>query len=146
LVLYYSRIKQEDDTYQSRLAACMVEDESKQDTILPYEPNLPRRGIAWWGQMNPEGSTMPVTNETEISKILSDFNITQYRGEETGTTVIIPFTNPDKLIPLMDSESDNENWWHKDIELYLDIAIQRWYAPRIDNKYYPYGNYLNPSV
>jgi len=146
LVLYYSRIKQDDGTYQSRLAACMVEDESKQDTILPYQPNVPRRGIAWWGQMHPDGSTMPVTNEAEISKILSDFNIIQYRGVETGTTVIIPFINPDKLIPLSESESENENWWHKDIELYLDIAIQRWYAPRIDNKYYPYGNYLNPSV
>jgi hypothetical protein len=144
LVIYYSRIKLPDGSYQSRLAACLVEDETKEETLLPNNQTGPRRGIAWWGQQFENISTIPLTNEYEINEILNDFNVKPYGKYETGTTVIIPFINTSKL--LFQNENGNLSWWHKDIELYLNIAIQRWYSPRIDNKYYQYGSFLIPSV
>mgnify|MGYP001256722954 CR=1 FL=1 len=150
LVIYYSRIQQDDGSYQSRLAACLVEDESSPEAILPYDMDTPRRGIAWWGRMHSDNTTMPITNEREINQILDDFNVNPYTGTETGTTIIIPFIDTSKLITKTDSGNEHEtasvNWWQTNIELYLNIAIQRWYAPRIDNEHYKYGNYLLPSV
>lgn len=143
LVLYYSRIKNEEGGYESRLAACLIEDESKEDRLLPEQGEL-RRGIAWWGQPHSEDSTKPLTDEEEIRKILQAFNIEEYTGEETGTTVIIPFINQEKLIPKRDSEIPL--WWYSNINSYLYVALQRWYAPRIDNVCYPYGPYLKASV
>ncbi|MCP3027016.1 hypothetical protein [Halobacillus sp. A5] len=144
LVVYYSRVKKENGQYESRLAACLVEDESKEDTLLPVNINSPKRGIAWWGVKHTSNSTMPLTNEAEIKNILRDFDVSPYAEDETGTTVIIPFINPKDLIP---QEENNQNlWWHSSIEYYLQIAIQRWYSPRIDNWSFPYGKPLNPSV
>ncbi|WP_112180336.1 hypothetical protein [Paraliobacillus zengyii] len=71
LVIYYSRIKLDDGTYQSRLAACLVEDESKEDTLLPNKNNGLKRGIAWWGQSHSEISTKPLTDENQISVLHS---------------------------------------------------------------------------
>lgn len=144
LVIYYSRIKLKDGEYQSRLAACLVEDETKSDTLLPEPEKGLKRGIAWWGEKHSENSTRPITNQEKINRILEDFNIEPYTGDETGTTIIIPFINEKKLIAK--AEYSEEQWWHKDIEQYLNIALQRWYAPRINNEFYPYGSYLVPSV
>ncbi|MGP4106767.1 hypothetical protein [Virgibacillus sp. L01] len=144
LVIYYSRIQLNDGTYQSRLAACLVEDESKTDALLPNEGKGLKRGIAWWGKLHTEDSTKPLTDEDEIQEILKDFNIAPYEGTDTGTTIIIPFIDNSKLIAKTDSVS--KLWWHQGLDLYLNIAMQRWYAPRIDNYKYPYGNYLTPSV
>ena len=71
LVLYYSRIYQ-DGRYQSRLAACLVEDETKADSLIPYTSGV-KRGIAWWGKSDGISSktTIPLDNEKEIEKILS---------------------------------------------------------------------------
>lgn len=143
LVVYYSRIKKDDGTYASRLAACLVEDETREDRLLPEEGNL-RRGIAWWGQSHNDDSTKPITDEGEIRKILQDFNVPEYRGDETGTTVIIPFINEETIIPKRDN--DAPLWWHTSVEHYLYIALQRWYSPKIDNNHYPYGAYLKASV
>ena len=143
LVLYYSRIKLDDGSYQSRLAACLVEDESKPDALIPAREGL-KRGIAWWGQVHKEDSTKPITDEKQINQILKDFNVEPYENTETGNTVIIPFIDKEKLITSRENEVDL--WWHQDEALYLNIALQRWYAPRIDNELYPYGEYLEPSV
>lgn len=143
LVIYYSRIKTENNTYASRLAACLVEDETKESRLLSDYGNV-KRGIAWWGQKHNDNSTKPITNEIEINKILKDFNIEEYKGDETGTTVIIPFIDEELLIPKRDNELPV--WWHDGTELYLKIALQRWYAPKIDNINYPYGPYLKASV
>ncbi|MBB6447796.1 hypothetical protein [Bacillus benzoevorans] len=145
LVVYYSRIKLDEGGYQSRLAACLVEDESKDDALLPDDQNHGlKRGIAWWGQPHNDESTKPVTNEKQINEILQAFNVNPFIEDETGTAIIIPFINESKLISTNDE--NKKTWWHTNIELYLNIALQRWYAPRIDNQYYKYGNYLEPSV
>jgi hypothetical protein len=144
LVLYYSKVKLENGEYQSRMAACLVEDESRDDALIPNHDGRLKRGIAWWGESHSEKSTRPLTNENEINEILSDFNIEPYGEKETGTTIIIPFIDSKKLITKR--ENDSNLWWHKSLELYLNIAVQRWYSARIDNELYPYGNYLQPSV
>ncbi|KAB8125581.1 hypothetical protein F9U64_22370 [Gracilibacillus oryzae] len=143
LVVYYSRIKNEDGNYESRLAACLVEDETHEDRLLPDESEL-KRGIAWWGQPHSGSSTKPLTGEGEIRDILQALNVQEYKGDETGTTVIIPFINQETLIPKR--ESNMPFWWYSNIDAYLYVALQRWYSPRIDNELYPYGAYLKASV
>ncbi|MCA1063882.1 hypothetical protein QTG56_01470 [Rossellomorea sp. AcN35-11] len=144
LVVYYSKVKLENGEYESRMAACLVEDESRDDALIPNHDGGLKRGIAWWGETHSGDSTRPLTNENEIIEILSDFNIEPYGEKETGTTIIIPFIDSKKLITKREDESNL--WWHKSLELYLNIAVQRWYSARIDNELYPYGNYLKPSV
>lgn len=46
LVIYYSRIINESGQYESRLAAALVEDERKTDTLIPKLAGVPQRGIA----------------------------------------------------------------------------------------------------
>lgn len=149
LVLYYSRIYQ-DGRYQSRLAACLVEDETKADSLIPYTSGV-KRGIAWWGKSDgiTSKTTIPLDNEKEIEKILSVFGLDLYGSEETGTTVIVPYV--DKRALLAEVYANNESaeqkpYWANSIEEYLKVAIQKWYAPRLSNALYPYGAYLNVRI
>lgn len=149
LVVYYSRIKLADGSYQSRLAACLIEDESSDKAIIP-PLGKNKRGIAWWGQLHKGESTKPITDEEFISSFLADFNIEPYEEDKTGTTVIIPYINKDELL-IEPERLDAENnkpvpYWYAEIEKYLNLAIQRWYAPRIDNPGYKHGSYLRPSI
>jgi hypothetical protein len=155
LVIYYSRILDENGTYSSRLAACLVEDESKKNALLRRYTN--HRGIAWWGESTGENETRPITDEAQISSILSIFGTEPYTGLETGTTIIIPFLRDD-LCASHDSalydEDDNGNalqqiepiWWNENEENYIKVALQRWFAPRLMNLSYPYGKWLRARV
>jgi len=145
LVIYYSRIKMDNGNYESRLAACMVEDETKADAIIPSPKGKPKRGIAWWGEGVAENSTIPVTDEYKIREILNIFGITSYEAQETGTTIIIPFINEETLIP-HEKNVESNGWWSGSIENYIKMAIQRWYAPRLDNVNYQYGSWLKARV
>lgn len=147
LVIYYSRIFQ-NGKYISRLAACLVEDETKSDAIIPSLGGV-KRGIAWWGNSDGKNKTIPIENEKEIQKILSVFNISPYTGKETGTTVIIPYINSNNLLNEVyarNEDAEHKPYWASDIETYLSVALQRWYAPRFLNTQYTLGAYLSPSV
>jgi len=149
LVIYYSRIKTIQG-YESRLAACFVEDETKMNTVLPSESGV-KRGIAWWGEYKSRNSkeTIPITNEKEISQILSVFSIIPYEHLETGTTVIIPYIDSKKLLKEVypiNEEKENKPYWTSKVEDYLSVTFQRWYAPRILNTKYNHGAYLKPSI
>lgn len=157
LVLYYSRIKKDGlfGGFESRLSVALVEDETKENCLLPQSGNL-QRGIAWWGSSDPKNKagkhTIPVTKEREIEKILSGFHIKPYSGSETGTTIIIPFINErelmDETVPsLIDAENEYKTpfWCKQGIDEYLKIAFQRWYAPRLNNKKYK-GQYLDVYI
>lgn len=154
LVFYYSRVKDGDGSYSSRLAACLVEDERKPDSLINLNNGKPKRGIAWWGQPADEKSTMPLTDENEIRDILSVFNSRPFTGEETGTAIIIPYINEQNLLegilPESQSEEDNSSytrtWWSHSIQDYIKVAVQKWYAPRLMNPSYPYGRWLDASV
>ena len=147
LVIYYSRICV-NGVYSERMAACMVEDETKRDSIIPENGNL-KRGIAWWGKTDTDEHTVPLENSPEIHNILQTFNCKPYQDEETGTTIIIPYINQEKLLNEVyakNEEDADRPYWTRSIESYLNIAVQKWYAPRLNNKKYRYGAYLVPSI
>lgn len=142
LVIYYSRISLGNGKYQSRMAASLVEDESKVDAMIPTYKGNKKRGVAWWGQLIDENLTIATTNEVEIQRMLSIFGLKAYAGEKVGTTIIIPYTNNSDLLQHNVMEyNDALNHklvlpWTKSIDAYLKMATQRWYAPRLNNKYY----------
>ena len=151
LVLYYSRIKNGDD-YQSRLAVSFVEDETSSNAVIPAYKRKLRRGIAWWGEKIGENKTQPITDESLINDILECFSATPYSQDETGTMVIIPYVDPTFLLKNneMDYRDAGDNpislYWKKSISEYLNVAVQRWYAPRLNNPNYPFGPYLHVYI
>ena len=152
LVIYYSRIVNELGKYESRLAASLVENEMENNSLIPALPGKSKRGIAWWGQEIGVNKTKPITDEQYIEKILRIFGMDPYDGNLTGTTIIIPYIDEHMLlennqIEYKDSE-DNiiRPFWRCSIEDYLRVALQRWYAPRLNNKKYPYGKFLRAKI
>ena len=146
LVFYYSRISQK-GRYVSRLAACLVEDETKRNALIPNTSGV-KRGIAWWGKKDGK-STIPIEDDSEIRRVLSVFGITPYSAKETGTTIIIPYVDEKAL--LKEVYADNEDpkqkpYWASSLTEYLKVSLQRWYAPRFLNTSYGYGPYLAPRV
>lgn len=153
LVIYYSRILKADGSYESRLAASFVEDEKGKDAMIPVYNGMPKRGIAWWGESTTkENDTVPVTDEKYIREFLDIFGISPYSGDKTGTVIIIPFTNEKNLLENNQTEYLNtlgepiSPYWCSSIKQYLEIALQRWYAPRLANPDYPYGAFLRAAV
>ena len=143
LVIYYSRIKLENGEYQSRLAACLVEDEKRPDALLS-DPSLnSHRGLAWWGEefeFNSSGvreiGTIPITDEGRISKFLDIFGFDKFIGDETGTAIIIPYIDRKRLLRNNISEDIKDVPWLTSVESYLKIAVQRWYIGRLNNPTY----------
>ena len=153
LVFYYSRIKNEKGKYESRLAGCLAEDETKKSAIIPKYKDKPKYGIAWWGKAIGENKTIPVTDEKYIKKFLDIFGLKLYEGNEVGTQIIIPYVNEQYLLNDNAKEyaesMDDETfipYWRRSVEEYLRVAVQRWYFPRLNNKYYQYGKWLEVSV
>lgn len=152
LVFYYSRIRLNNGSFQSRLAVTLVEDEKNPNALLYNKEDNIRRGIAWWGNEISKGRTQPLTDEDQIERILTLFGIAPYRKEETGTTIIIPFIDSQKLLLDNFKETTDEDtqaykpYWMDNLQDYLEIATQRWYAPRLNNPYYPYGKYLKVAI
>lgn len=143
LVLYYSRTKNNSGQYESRLCAAMVEDEKKADAILPAV-NGNKSGVAWWGMEQGKYDThsYPITDEVEIKSILDIFGIEPYGAVETGTIILLPYIDANKLlnhnkVDCIDENGESiVNSWDLDLVKYLKLAIQRWYAPRLDNPFY----------
>ena len=152
LVVYYSRISVGAGKYASRLAASYVEDETKSDAMIPVYQEQAKRGIAWWGEPAGENATQAITDEKTIEDFLKIFDITPYAGEETGTTIIIPYIDSDSLLKNNQIEYLNgkgkvvEPFWTSSLESYLKIATQRWYAPRLNNPHYNSGAYLRLKI
>ncbi len=127
LVIYYTRILT-DNGYEERLIASLIESPKSESRILKEN----HRGIAWWGEIDGD-LVYPVTNSSKIEKILRIFDIESYRGDETGTTIIIPYVNNiDKKIS-DDTETFN---WEENLSMQIKMAVQRWYNPRIMNETY----------
>ncbi len=151
-VVYYSRIFNETDgEFQSRLAVSLVEDEHSPDAIIPKYKGKNNTGIAWWGHQVEENMTQPITDEGEINKFLDIFNISPYQDKETGTIVLIPYVDEKALLAnnrFTDSESEDSAIpeWQTSIDDYLNVAIQRWYFPRLCNIHYKYGKYLKAYI
>lgn len=144
-VIYYSRIKLENGKYESRLIALMVENERENDSVIPpAEKGKSKTGIAYWGILKND-NILPLIKETEIKEVLDIFDIEQYQGEETGTTVILPFLDEASLLTqnqITFEEGGNEIIpnWRKSISEFIEISVQRWYFARLNNKKYKYKN------
>lgn len=143
LVLYYSRIRTPDGKYQSRLAACLVEDENRTDALLRSGSLKSKRGLAWWGQQfsyqindKREEGTIPETNEGRVNDILAIFGFEPFEDDETGTAILIPFIDEKRLLTNNISQDVKKLPWGDSIEEYLRIAVQRWYIGRLNNEVY----------
>lgn len=139
IVIFYSRIKV-DSGYESRLIITLVEDENSPTAILGKVcPNS--AGKAWWGIKDNE-DFLPLTDEIFIRGILDIFGVKSFGATETGTSIIIPYIKTDELIkniiPEEASISDDIRsrcTWAYNFEEYLTLAIQKWYAPKIQNRH-----------
>ncbi len=152
LVIYYSRIIGENGSYESRLAASYVEDETSEHAMIPVYKDQAKRGIAWWGREVEENTTQPITEVEYINSFLDIFGIEPYRDDQTGTTIIIPFIDSQELLSNNRREyldSRNEElipYWDYKVEDYLKLSLQRWYAPRLNNSSYSFGAYLRARI
>lgn len=152
LVIYYSRIKNDNGEYESRLAASLVENELDSNAMIPVYEDMSKRGIAWWGEKVDKNVTQPITNTDYIRKFLEIFGISEYSNDETGTTIIIPYIDSDYLLNnnrveyLNDQEEEIVPFWCTSLDEYLSIAVQRWYAPRLNNRNYKQGAFLRTKI
>lgn len=128
IVIYYTRVETEGG-YEERLIASLIESPKEKERLLSNND----RGIAWWGKYAANSNKiLPVVNAQEIDEILSIFNLNRYKNKETGTTIIIPYINnsgADKL-------DEVRVPWLNNLEEEVNMAIQRWYFPRLINKSY----------
>lgn len=141
LVIFYSRIKTECG-YESRLIVSLIEHENSADAVLTQvrEDSV---GRAWWGKEDPDDETelLPITDTGEIKEILDIFEVNLFGENETGTSIIIPYIDKEKLMEGIFPEhcgiSDDVIAmcsFKEDIVEYTKLAIQKWYAPKIFNK------------
>jgi len=129
IVIYYTRIKT-DTGYEERLIASLIESPKQEDRLLPES----LRGIAWWGEYDESRTKiLPLTDSEEIRNILELFSIENYKEDETGSTIIIPFI--DEINVLEESLNSEYPWLHT-YEEEIKMAVQRWYVPRIMNPIY----------
>jgi len=142
LVIFYSHIK-ENDTYQSRLIAALIEHENSDNSILAQvRPDT--FGRAWWGRWEDKETKkelLPITDETEIERILDIFGVEKFEDEETGTAIIIPYIDKDKLMEGIYPEHCGISEdiiamcsFKDDIAEYTKLAVEKWYAPKLFNK------------
>ncbi len=146
IVVFYSRIRTENG-YESRLIVTLVEDESKQnpdgsDATILNRLEANSAGKAWWGIRDGE-DLLPISDDDFINPLLATFGLKPFKDNETGTSVIIPYINPEKLLEDIipaDAEIESgirdhfEKVWTSNLPAYLRLAIQRWYAPKIHNR------------
>lgn len=142
IVIFYSRIKLESGKYEERLVAALIENENNKKLIYKTDNY---RGIAFFGEPIDSNKTIPITDIESIEKILEIFNISRYRDNQTGTTVIVPYINKDKLMSDKREKLEHYPYWEENIESKLSTLIQRWYFPRLDNRLFK-GPYLKAKI
>lgn len=138
VVMYYTRIATEIG-YEERLVASLIESPKQNHRLLRKS----ERGIAWWGEFDETKTKIyPITDREKISEILNIFGMENYEKDETGTTIIIPYL---KNFEQENRDSEVEVYpWEHEIEDAINIAVQRWYSPRIWNE--KYREKLNNSM
>ncbi len=152
-VMFYSRFRGSDRKFHERLLFCIIEDEenrdkdggSKSDRTLLQNAT----GFAWWGKLNGD-EILPIEEDDErLVDILKKTGVRRYTGTETGTTIFMPMVKEGQLPanpgddggaplespPWLSPNSDAKAALLK----FTRFSIQRWYAPRIGEKNYPYG-------
>ncbi|MDO4648266.1 MAG: hypothetical protein Q4B26_06405 [Eubacteriales bacterium] len=142
LVIFYSQIES-DCGSEERLIFSLTEHETESTSLLKEIKN-DSVGRAWWGKKDPAypKELLPLTNPEEIQEILDIFGVKRFKKGQTGTSIIIPYVDRIKLLegifPDECGISDDEKAmcsWKDSVEEYLELAIQKWYAPKIFNKH-----------
>lgn len=142
LVVFYSRI-QKGPSYESRLVVSLVEhDETGKSMLKEIQANS--LGRAWWGSSDqaPDDQILPVTDLEVISGILAIFGLEPFGGDNTGTAVIIPYIDEARLLKgifpeecgIPEDEMEMCSW-KDDLAEYINLSLQRWYAPKLFNKH-----------
>ena len=135
IVIYYSRIINQENKYEERLVASLVEDETKGNGLLSRQKNI---GIAFFGENDPErtvDSCRAITNQNYIHSFLNIFGIKPYANNETGTIIIIPFVDYDNLLLSNRLEGGDKYWWETGVDYYIKLALLRWYFPRFSDSH-----------
>lgn len=132
-VCYYSRIFL-NGKYLERLVVSLVEDVRKKDAILRKMKNP--TGVAFFGDYQGDDFHV-ITNEKYIHDFLEIFNMIPFNYEETGTVVIIPFTNEKVLLKdnLHLIEGEKPPRWKNRIDEFIRMSTLRWYFPRLNPNY-----------
>ena len=137
IVIYYSRVKTEGEKFESRLMLTLIENETKEDAILK-KPEDTSAGRAWWGKKIGD-DICPITDDSTIANFLKIFSLEPFEEGETGTAIIIPYINETALIEeaksgfKADSSLIERCTFLNSVPSYLKYAIQKWYAPIINN-------------
>lgn len=141
LVIFYSRIATENG-YESRLIATLVENNFSDDAIL-NEVTPKAIGRAWWGKkdLGDASELLPVTDEAEIAEFLKIFGVKSFADDETGTAILIPYIDKEQLLNGIFPEHCGIGddviamcTFKDDIIQYTQLAVQKWYAPKIQNR------------
>lgn len=133
LCFYYTRTY-EHEKYTHKLAGALIQNEKNESCLLGSGST----GIAFFGDIiNDEAS--PIYDEGIIQKFLKIFGLDIYKGETTGTIVIIPYLNKKELIGYRLNQDDCP--WSNNLVESLKLSLQRWYFPKLNNKKYN-GKYL----
>ena len=133
LVIYYTRVELSPGQYEERLIGSLIEDNKKSDRLLQQS----ERGIAWWGAKGHNDYIFPITDSSRIKEILNIFGLGQYKDNETGTTIVIPYLSNSFIKKEYSEDSKEKNChWLNSITSEIQMAIQRWYFPRINNNTY----------
>ena len=161
IVIFYSRVKG-NDGYESRLIITLVEDEGKKNpdgsdaTILNRIEPL-SAGKAWWG-IEDGDDLLPLYDEESIKDVLSVFGLNLFPEDRTGTSIIIPYIDSDRLLSdIIPADAEirddvRENFtsvWTHSVADYLKLSIQKWYAPKVHNlqlKNYTNKKWLHATV
>jgi len=145
LVFYYSRTH-ENGNYIHKLAGALIQDEKKPFCLLGKDSS----GIAFFGDIknvDGEEKPWPIYDEDEIATFLSLFGLKPYDGTTTGTVVIIPYFQTNKMLSRNNTEEDSGAFWQNDFEASLKMSIQRWWFPRLNNpKFGPNDQYFVVAV
>ena len=146
LVFYYSRIKLHNGMYQDRLAGALVENENDKNGLLS-DYGVNNLGAAFFGETYKDGymDFRAISDSDRIKDFLSIFNFKPYSNDETGTTIIIPFIDEEKLLLSNINDISQKAWWHNSVTDYLKVSTLRWYFPRLSPKY-SYGPKLVADV
>lgn len=142
LVLFYSRIKTSTG-FESRLVASLVEHDKTGESILK-EVQRDSIGRAWWGARtsSAQEQVFPISDEGYIERLLDIFSLRPFSGEQTGTSIVIPYINEERLLKGIfpdecgvSEEVIQTCSWKDSVSEYIELAVQKWYAPRIFNKH-----------
>ena len=141
LVVFYSQIR-ENGVMKSRLIISLIENETDSNAMLK-EVTKNAVGRAWWGKKLPDSNEdiLPLTDEAEIQTVLDVFSVKKFAPNQTGTAIIIPYIDKERLLHGIfpdncgvTPEEVSMCTFKDDISQYIELAVQKWYAPRVYNK------------